>query len=251
VKTTSGSLTIVGTGIRLGGHVTQEALAQIQRAERFFFLAGDPATAHWLQGLNGNAESLADCYVAGRPRTVGYAEMAARALGAVKSGQRVVVALYGHPGIGADPAHAMLAQARALGHDARMLPGISAEACLVADLGVDPLRPGWQSYEAWTFLLTRPRINVRASLVLWQIGLIYERGVSYEGRQDPRGMKDLARVLTRRYDSRHEVVLYEASPFPIADCRIEPCSLQNLPKAVVRTSTTLYVPPMQSMTRRS
>ena len=196
VTTTGGSLTIVGTGIRLGAHLTQEALAHIRRAERFFFLSGDPATARWLQRLNANAESLADCYVEGRPRAAGYAEMAARALAAVASGQRVVVAFYGHPGVGADPTHAMLAQARTLGYSARMLPAISAEACLVADLGVDPLRPGWQSYEAWMFLLTRPRIDVRMSLVLWQIGLIYERGVSVVGRQHPRGMKDLARALT-------------------------------------------------------
>ena len=251
MTTTGGSLTIVGTGIRLGAHLTQEALAHIRRAERFFFLSGDPATARWLQRLNANAESLADCYVEGRPRAAGYAEMAARALAAVTSGQRVVVAFYGHPGVGADPTHAMLAQARALGYTARMLPGISAEACLVADLGVDPLRPGWQSYEAWTFLLTRPRIDVRMSLVLWQIGLIYERGVSVVGRQHPRGMKDLARALTARYHSRHSVVLYEASPFAIADSRIEHCAVRDLPTAPVRTSTTLYVPPLNDQGSRS
>jgi uncharacterized protein YabN with tetrapyrrole methylase and pyrophosphatase domain len=246
----AGSLTIVGTGIRLASQVTSEALAQIEHAERLFYLAGEPATAYWLQRLNASAESLLDCYVEGRPRAAAYVEMATRALDAVRAGQRVVVAFYGHPGIAVDPAHAMLRQARKEGYRARMLPGISAEACLIADLGVDPLRPGWQSYEAWTFMAARPRFDPRVSLVLWQIGLIYHRGISMAGTHDPRGLKDLSRALSTRYPSTHSVVLYEASPFHIAEPRIERCPLARLPRVTVDTSTTLYVPPLSRRRKR-
>ena len=234
----------MGTGIRLGGHLTSEALAHITRADRFFYLAGDSATAHWLAGLNPRAESLHGCYAEGRLRTETYAEMASRALAAVRAGDDVVVAYHGHPGVGADPAHAMIRQARLEGYPAQMLPGISADACLVVDLGIDPLRPGWQSYEAWTFIDTRPRFDPRVSLVLWQIGLIYNRSVSFAGQHDARGLANLAAMLADSYPPTHSVTLYEASPFPIADPRIEPCPLRDLPQATVSTSTTLYVPPL-------
>lgn len=231
--------------------MTREALAHIEGAERFFFLAGDPASAEWLRRLNTSAQSLLDCYAEGRPRSESYAEMTARALAAVRAGQRVVVAFYGHPGVGADPAHAMLRHARNEGFPAEMMPGISAEACLIADLAIDPLRPGWQSYEAWTFLVTRPRFDTRFSLVLWQIGLIYQRGISFAGEQDARGMKDLSRVLAKEYSSSHEAILYEASPFPVADPRIERCRVRDLPDVSVSTSTTLYVPPRTRAGRRA
>ena len=53
-----------------------------------------------------------------------------------------------------------------------MLPGISAEDCLFADLGVDPAEAGCQSYEATRFLERRPAIEPRAALILWQIGVV-------------------------------------------------------------------------------
>jgi hypothetical protein len=48
------------------------------------------------------------------------------------------VALYGHPGVFACVGHEAIERARAEGIDAQMLPGISAEDCLFAELGVDP-----------------------------------------------------------------------------------------------------------------
>ncbi len=50
-----------------------------------------------------------------------------------------------------------------------MLPGISAEDCLFADLGVDPAEAGWQSYEATGSSSAAAAIEPRAALVLWQV----------------------------------------------------------------------------------
>src|SRR2546429_6584747 len=46
-------------------------------------------------------------------------------------------------------------QAREEGFEAEMLPAVSAEDCLFADLGVDPGDEGCQSFEATSFLLFR------------------------------------------------------------------------------------------------
>ena len=241
----SGSLTIVGTGIRLVSQVTLEALEAIRRAERLLYLAGDAATARWLEQLNPSAESLSDAYQAGRPRAETYREMTRRILDPVRGGARVAAAFYGHPGVGVDPAHAAMRQARLEGLPARMLPGVSADACLIAELGVDPLLTGWQSHEAWAFLAMRPRFDPRAALVLWQLGLVYETSIVVSPQTRRKGAADLRRVLRETYPAAHEVVLYEASPFPVADSRIERLPLRALAGAGVRMSTTLFVPPIR------
>ena len=50
------------------------------------------------------------------------------------------------------PSHESIAIARLEGFSARMLPGISAEDCLFADIGLDPGKDGCQSFEATDFL---------------------------------------------------------------------------------------------------
>ena len=64
--------------------------------------------------------------------------MAEAILEPVRAGKRVCAAFYGHPGVFVLPSHDAISRARAEGFEATMLPGVSAEDCLVADLGVDP-----------------------------------------------------------------------------------------------------------------
>jgi uncharacterized protein YabN with tetrapyrrole methylase and pyrophosphatase domain len=247
---TAGSLRVVGLGLRAVAHLTHETADHIAKSERFFYLAGDALMAGWLRQLQPAGVSLAGCYAEGRPRAKSYEEMVRRVMPELRDGRRVVVAFYGHPGVAATPAHAMIRQARAEGLDARMLPAVSADGCLFADLGVDPLIPGLQSFEAWRFVAERVRLDTRFSLVLWQIGLIYQRSVSFDGISDPRGLRDLGRRLRRSYPADHEVVLYEAATLPICEPRMERLPLSRLATAHVTPATTLYVPPRATVERR-
>ena len=54
----TGSLTVVGTGIQLVGHLTLAAKAWIEQADKVLFAVADPVTAKWLQTLNPTAEAL-------------------------------------------------------------------------------------------------------------------------------------------------------------------------------------------------
>lgn len=245
----TGRLSVVGLGLRAVAHVTHETADHIAKADRFFYLGGDALMTSWLRQSQPAGISLADCYAEGKPRTKTYDEMVRRVMRAVRDGRRVVVAFYGHPGVAATPAHAMIRQARAEGFDARMLPAVSADGCLFADVGIDPLTPGLQSYEAWTFLEARARLDPRFSLLLWQVGVIYQRSVSFDGHADPRGLRDLARRLRRSYPADHPVVLYEAATLPIVEPRIERRRMDELAAARVTPATTLYVPPLVSRAR--
>jgi precorrin-6B methylase 1 len=239
-----GSLTVVGTGIAGPAHVTPEARGEIRSAEQTFLLLGDPLSRAWLAELAPGAEKLSDLYAPGKSRRRTYAEMVERVLAAVRRGRRVVLVLYGHPGVFAQPTHAAVRRAREEGFDARMLPGISAEDCLFADLGVDPGERGCQSFEATDFLLRRRRFDPCSALVLWQIGAIGVEDVRTTSLWSRPGLVALTDVLLGSYPRRHEVVVYEASTLPIVEPKRARATLAELPDAPVTIASTLYVPPL-------
>jgi hypothetical protein len=124
-----------------------------------------------------------------------------------------------------------------------MLPGVSAEANLLSDLGVDPGVTGMQSYEATNFVLNKYRFDPSAGLILWQIGLF---GYSYwdpEYKANSKSFEVLLTYLTDYYDASHEVVLYEAAEFALGNPTIQRLPLSSLPQAKISGVATLYVPP--------
>jgi precorrin-3B methylase len=237
-----GTLVVVGTGIESLGQMTPAARSELGRAQRVFFLAADALTEQAIRSLHPKAVTLRGHYAVGKHRLATYAQMVETILAEVRRGRRVCLALYGHPGVFALPAHAAVTMARSEGYRATMLPGISADACLIADLGVDPASNGWQSFEATDFLVRRRRADPTSGLVLWQIGVV--------GRLDyPSGdvhrekLEILTEALLEQYPRRHIVTLYEASALPGFPPSIEKVELGSLSRAAVTSVTTMYVPP--------
>jgi len=240
----AGSLCVVGTGIRVGAQVTAETLVAIERAQKVFFLSADSLTLHWLRGLNPSAEPLHAHYEVGKPRRRTYEEIVEHVLGAVRDGLDVCLAVYGHPGVFAFPTHESIRRARAEGYPATMFAAVSAEDCLFADLGVDPGDGGCQSFEATDFLVHRRVFDPRSALIIWQIGVIAERGMREGGGPWNRdGLAVLAEVLAPHYPAGHEVVVYKAAVYEICDPEIERVPLARLAEAAIPTMSTLYVPP--------
>ena len=101
----------------------------------------------------------------------------------------------------------------AAGLPARMLPAVSALDCLIADLGVDPAASGLQTYEATYFFVRRPPVDLHATLVLLQVGMLGEKGGAATASVAPRFRLLLDR-LVEHYGPGREAVLYEASPYP-------------------------------------
>ncbi|MDH3733940.1 MAG: SAM-dependent methyltransferase [Gemmatimonadota bacterium] len=239
-----GSLTVVGTGFMGAGQITPEALAHIDRADRFFYLGGDAATRMWLEGRNPTSKSLYSEYEVGGPRRDAYKRMAARMVEPVREGLDVCVAFYGHPGVFVDPSHRAIRAARAEGYQARMLPGVSAEDCLFADCLIDPVASGCHSYEATHFLNRKPRFDPDGSLVLWQIGGVGVRTYEREALWSASGLRELIDHLRGFYPDDHEVVVYEAAMFAVCEPSIIRVPLGRVPEVPVTTSSTMYVPPI-------
>lgn len=238
-----GSLVVVGTGIEAMGQMTDAARVEVRNAQRVFYLATDPLTVQMLRGLNRRAVSLHGHYQAGRHRLQTYAGMTQTVLAEVRRGLRVCFALYGHPGVFAMPAHAAVSMARKEGYRAVMQPGVSADACLIADLGVDPATSGWQSYEATDFLLRSRRADPTAGLLLWQVGVVGSMDFA-TGPVDRKKLAILTESLLQTYPKRHVATLYEAASLPGYAAMTEPVEIGALHLAEAITPiTTLYVPP--------
>ena len=111
----------------------------MRAADKLLYCVGDPIAEHVVKSMNENgAESMFSYYEENKPRAQTYEQMIQRMLECVREGMQTCVALYGHPGVFAWPAHEAIWRARGEGYEARMLPAVSAEDCLFADCGIDP-----------------------------------------------------------------------------------------------------------------
>ncbi len=234
-------MTVVGTGIQLGTQLTPEARSAIEHADVVLSLVAEPVMQELLEQLNPRTHSLHELYYVGETRADAYEAMTEAILRHVRDGLDVCAALYGHPGVFVAPSHEAVRRARAEGFPARMLPAVSAEDCLFADLGVDPSRFGCQSYEATDFLVHRRRIDSTAALILWQIGTVGSITAAVDAVAG--GLAVLVETLLEQYPKEHEVIVYEASPYPGFDPLVRTMRLSELSAEHVTALSTLYVPP--------
>ena len=92
--------------------------------------------------------------------------MVAAIMEQVRAGKKVVSAFYGHTGVFAWAPHKVIAEAKAEGYYTHMEPGISAEDCLYAHLGIDPGAVGCQNFEASQFMFYVRNVDHSAYLIL-------------------------------------------------------------------------------------
>jgi hypothetical protein len=238
------SLIVVGTGIRVIGQLTTESVAWIKVSDAVLYLAHDPVVAEIITEFNPHAESLAGFYEEGKPRQKTYEAMVSRVMESVRSGKKTCLAFYGHPGVFCWPGHEAIRQARREGYTAKMLPAISAEDCLFADLGLDPATSGCQSYEAMDFLKNGRRADPSSLLILWQIGVMGDPVYRAKGF-DLSPLPVLVERLCRVYDPDHEVILYGAPIRWGDEPIIEHTPLGRLADVRLSSTLTLCIPPGQ------
>ena len=246
-RSSPGSLVCVGVGMMLGGHLTPRSRQHIVDADVVFAAASDPLVELWIGRMHADVRSLQPYYAVGTPRDTSYRAMVAAIVDAVQRGQRVCAAFYGHPGVFARVAHDAIAAVRARGLVASMEPGISAEDCLYADLGIDPGDVGCQHYEASQFMAYRRRIDPSACLVLWQVGMAGDLAATGVV-STPAHRALLVGLLAGDYALDHQVIVYEAATSPLARMRAEHMALAAFATTPIGPQSTLVVPPAQPLT---
>jgi uroporphyrin-III C-methyltransferase len=245
-----GRLVIVGSGLLTPAHLSQESINRIKVADVVHALIPDLLGVPTIEKLNPNIKNLADLYfdsdspASGNNRLEAYQLMVESILTDVRLGLNVCAIFYGHPGVFVYPSHVAITQARKEGFSASMLPAISAEDCLFADLGIDPGDLGCQAYEASQLMFYKHSINTSAALILWQIGVVGDETLT---KLEPSecGLKMLLECLLRWYPRDHSMILYEASTLPIIQPRIETITVEQLTSAKVKPITTLFIPQLK------
>lgn len=241
-----GNLIVVGTGIKAVLHVCREAEFHMRAADIVLMCVRDTVTQEWIREINPNVESLYRFYEDGKDRKITYQEMCDCILGHVRQGKNVCVAMYGHPSVFVYPTRIAVRQAREEGYDAVMIPGISAEDCLFADLVIDPAESGCQSYDSSFFLNRKPVYSPQASLVLWMVGVMNDPTYQPEHFDYKPGLEELIEYLKEQYPADHKVIIYEAAMVIMASPRIEEVALGDLLGRPLRLASTLYVPPLHT-----
>lgn len=235
-------LVIVGCGIQFARHVSERTLSEIRQAEVVFCLA-DSFALGMVREMRPDVIDLSGHYASGKDRRQTYRDMEAALMQPLLDGKQVCAVFYGHPGVFADVPHKVMRQARAMGIDARMEPGISAEACLYADLGIDPGQRGVQSMEATHFMVYDRQLDPASLVLLWQVTLTGDLSCT-RTEADPAALRALVDRLLIWYPPEHEVILYEAANVPIQNPRGDRLRLCDLPHAHYREYTTLVIPPL-------
>lgn len=243
-----GSLVVVGSGIQFGRHVSERTLSEIQQAQVVFCLA-DPFALAMVTRLRPDTINLGTHYASGRDRRETYRDIDAAIMAEVRAGKAVCAVFYGHPGVFADVPHQVIRKTRAEGLSARMEPGISAEACLYADLGIDPGQRGIQSLEATQFLCFDRQLDPQGPVLLWQVALVGDWTCT-RLESDRECLEALVAKLLRWYPPDHEVILYEAAQLPVGSFRADRMRLCDLPDARYTEVTTLVIPPLATELRR-
>ncbi|HTA64940.1 MAG TPA: SAM-dependent methyltransferase [Xanthomonadaceae bacterium] len=246
IPTRPGSLICVGTGITLGSHLGPLSRSHIEQADVVFSAMSDGIVEQWIAGMNKDVRSLQPYYREGKSRMRTYREMVAAMLTEVRAGKKVVAAFYGHPGVFAWAPHKAIAVARKEGYAAHMEPGISAEDCLYADLGIDPGEFGCQHCEASQLLYYKRRIDPTAYLILWQVGAVGDRAQARSSPDDAY-RQVLVDRLAEDYPLRHRVTIYRAATLPIHAPRIERTTLRKLATAHIELPDTIVIPPAQKL----
>ena len=235
-------LIVVGMGIAIG-QLTLESLAWMQKADVLYYVAGDGIGEAMLQSLNKNAISLKSFYAPGKNRNETYAQMVETLVDSVDKHKLTVGAFYGHPSIFSYPPCEAIRQLKAKGLRARMLPGISAEDCLFADLTIDPGSTGCLSYEATDLLINNRKLDNTSKVILWQIGFVMDFAFQDKGYDNP-GLPDLLERLYQYYPKDHVVTVYEAATMLGCEPYIDAMPLSELANATLNSASTLYIPPL-------
>lgn len=230
----------------LGSHLTPLARSHIEQADVVFAALSDGIVELRLERMHPDVRSLHPYYGEGKSRMITYREWVEVMMAQVRDGKRVCGVFFGHPGVFAWSPHKVIEVARSEGFSAHMEPGISAEDCLYADIGIDPGRFGCQHFEASQLLFYERRIDPTGYLILWQVGLVgdlsvtrFTTGAAYR--------KVLVDLLSQTYPRDDQVIIYAAATLPIDQPMVRRVALRDLPDVPMTAKETVVLPPAEPL----
>jgi len=233
-------LVVAGSGIQYLSHLTHETKINIQDASLVLFLVNEPMIKDWILKNSQASEDLDSLYRSSEDRNTVYTAIENYILSALNNIDNLCVVFYGHPCMCAKPALNAAKRASKKGIKVKVLPAISAEACLYADLHINPLEHGLYSLEASTLLNKQKLIDTSTNLLIWQVSHINQTG--HYKKPNIIGIQSLQSYLMNYYPESKQCIIYEASLYSHFLPAIQSLPLNNIEKAVYSPLSSLFIP---------
>lgn len=235
-------LVVTGSGITGANHLTRETESIIGAAGKVLYCVADFAIERRIMQLNSKCEDLYKFYGEEKPRRQTYNEMVERILQVLQETRFLCVVFYGHPGILTWAAYEAIRKARLQGFRAHMLPAISSLDCLIAEIGFDRYGYALQIFEATDMLIRNRNIDPNSAVAIFQVGCVASSDYSIDGARNNK-INLLSQYLLRFYISDQEVILFEATQYPVCPARVELIRLDELATSTLSNNTTLFIAP--------
>ena len=241
-------LVLAGSGIKTISHITNEVMAAVISADLVLYLLNEPISEQWIIKHAKNAVSLSEIYFSYDKRVAAYDAIADEIVRNFNEYNNICVVFYGHPTIFAAPGIKAIQIAESIGIQCSILPAVSADGCLFADLKIDPGKGGCFSIDATELLLYQRPIDSKSHVILWQIGLIGNFEKPSKGFNQ-KALDLLIEHLLTYYDEKTQAVLYEAALYPRIAPKLIEFNLPDLSKQALSPISTLYIPPLANDVR--
>ena len=236
------TLSLVGTGIKTLSHLTKEAEAHIKQSDIVLSLVNEPVMMEWINKYSKKNISLDAVYFGSDKRSQAYEEITKFIINTLDDYEFVCVLFYGHPTVFASPGINAIKMADGLGVNTVVLPAMSAEDCMFADLKINPGDCGCFSVEATDLILRNRVFDVNSHLIVWQVAMI--GNVEHSKAVNLKALSILKNYLLKKYPKDHVIYSYEASIYPGMKCNSSGFCLAELENQKYTTITSLYIPPL-------
>lgn len=234
------NLTILGSGIKSFSHLTQESITYIKNSEIICYLINEPLMKDYIRDNSKESYDLDILYNAHTYRKDSYLDITKYVLSQFDKYNHVSFIVYGHPCFCVNSTINAIKLANK-DIDIEVLPAVSSEDCLYADLGINPLVYGTQIYEATDFLIFDRTVDASSNLILFQIGMI--GNIKHDKDVNIDNLIILKSKLLNHYPKDHELIVYEASLYPHVKPVVTKITLNDLENGKFSHISTVFIKP--------
>lgn len=231
-------LFVVGSGIKSVAHISEESKILIQKSDKVLYLVNEPLLKQWIEQQSICSESLDLVYNRFKKRVDAYHALTQYIIEQYDKFQSLCVVFYGHPTVFANSALSAVRQINKNGGHSVILPAISSMDCLFSDLQIDPGNSGCFSIDATELLICERQVDIYSHLILWQVASLGTHDKSKTNK-----ISVLKDYLSGFYKGSQPICIYEAAQLPTTKPRIEWVTLEGLKDAMIKHTSTVYIPP--------
>jgi uncharacterized protein YabN with tetrapyrrole methylase and pyrophosphatase domain len=190
---------IVGHGIKGVSHLTLETNKLLLQMDFVFYMDAGTELGEYLSVIDLPSMNLIDWYAENRDREEIYGKIAAAVVAKAEKADRVAYLAPGNPFFLNSICELLFLSAAGKGIAVQLLSGVSSIDTLISDLQISVGEFGLQCYDATSFGLLRPKVDIFVPLMLFDPGVFYDPTVRFRSNPDSLRVAHLRDCLLEYY----------------------------------------------------